>query len=160
MKLPKLHTFVKIVSLLALGAILPLLTGSRLPEKVIENNQFPSTPEMIIPHIPEKAIFAGEEIDLRPYDRRERMDRELLAFTYMHSNTLQTLKRANRFFPQIEPILKEEGIPDDFKYLMSIESSPNTFAKSPAGSARLWHIMLHTARDLGLAVNYLVDERY
>ena len=160
MKLPKLHTFVKIIFLLALGAIIPLLTGSRLPEQMLDKNQFSPTLEIIIPEVPEKAIFAGEEIDLRSYDRRERMDRELLAFTYMHSNTLQTLKRANRFFPQIEPILKEEGIPDDFKYLMAIESSLNTLARSPAGAAGLWQIMPQTARELGLEVNDYVDERY
>ena len=114
----------------------------------------------MLPDVPAKATFANEEIYLRPYDRRERMDRELLAFTYMHSNTLQILKKANRFFPQIEPILKEEGIPDDFKYLMAIESSLNTLARSPAGAAGLWQLMPQTAKELGLEVNDLVDERY
>lgn len=62
------------------------------------------------------------------------MDRELLAFTYMHSTSLQMIKKANRYFPIVEPILKENGIPDDFKYLMVIESNLNPIARSSAGA--------------------------
>lgn len=116
--------------------------------------------EVAPPKVPQEATFAGEKIDLRSYDRRERMDRELLAFTYMHTNSILMLKRANRYFPQVEPILKEEGIPDDFKYLMAIESSLNPLAKSGAGAAGLWQLMPQTAKELGLEVNDLVDERY
>ncbi len=161
MKLLRFHTVIKISFFIALGAIIPLLISSNLPERNLPIvQQEPGPVELIIPEVPEKAEFAGEIFDLRPYDRREKMDRELLAFTYMHSNTLQILKKANRFFPQIEPILKEEGIPDDFKYLMAIESSMNTMARSPAGAAGLWQIMPQTAKELGLEVNDLVDERY
>ena len=73
------------------------------------------------PSIPEEMNFAGSEIDLRRFDRREKLDKEILAVTYMHSTTLQMIKRANRYFPVIEPILKENNIPDDLKYLMVIE---------------------------------------
>ena len=75
------------------------------------------------PQVPQTVVFCGKKIDLTRFDRHERMDRELLAFTYMHSTSLQMIKRANRYFPIIEPILKEQGIPDDFKYLMAIESN-------------------------------------
>lgn len=71
--------------------------------------------------IPQSIMFCGENIDLTRFDRRERIDRELLAFTYMHSTSIQMIKRANRYFPIVESILQENGIPDDFKYLMSIE---------------------------------------
>lgn len=77
------------------------------------------------PIVPQQITFAGQTIDLLRYDHRERMDRELMAFTYMHSTTMLTIKRANRYFPIIEPILKAHGIPDDFKYLAVIESSLN-----------------------------------
>lgn len=70
------------------------------------------------PEVPASIEFCGKTIDLSRFDRHERMDRELLAFTYMHSTSLQMLKKANRYFPIVEPILKENGIPDDFKYLM------------------------------------------
>ena len=70
------------------------------------------------------------------------------------------IKRANRYFPIIEPILKANGIPDDFKYLMVIESNLNNIARSPAGAAGLWQFMLATGREFGLEVNDNVDERY
>ena len=115
---------------------------------------------IVPPTIPEELIFNNEVIDLRRYDRRERIDRELMAFMFMHSSTTQLIKKANRFFPIVEPILKENGIPDDFKYLMTIESNLNVTAKSPAGAAGLWQIMPQTARELGLEVNDQIDERY
>ena len=87
------------------------------------------------PEVPASIEFCGKTIDLSRFDRHERMDRELLAFTYMHSTSLLMLKKANRYFPIVEPILKENGIPDDFKYLMVIESNMNPTARSSAGAA-------------------------
>ncbi|MBO4984280.1 MAG: lytic transglycosylase domain-containing protein [Bacteroides sp.] len=110
--------------------------------------------------VPDKATFAGETIELNRYDLRERMDRELMSFTYMHSTTMLTIKRANRYFPIIEPILKEAGIPDDFKYLAAIESNLNPLAKSPAGAVGMWQFMQATGRQYGLEVNRYIDERY
>lgn len=112
------------------------------------------------PDVPDSMVFCGQHIDLTRFDRHERMDRELLAFTYMHSTSLQMLKKANRYFPIVEPILKEQGIPDDFKYLMVIESNLNPTARSVAGAAGLWQFMQGTGRDYGLEVNANVDERY
>ncbi len=112
------------------------------------------------PSIPKSINFAGDDIDLRRFDRREKLDKEILAVTYMHSTTLQMIKRANRYFPIIEPILKENNIPDDLKYLMVIESSVNPLARSGAGAAGLWQFMPTTAKEYGLEVNSYVDERY
>lgn len=112
------------------------------------------------PEVPRHAEFAGQKVDLTRYDLLERMDREQMAFTYMHSTTLQMLKRANRFFPIIEPMLKANNIPDDFKYLMVIESNLNTRARSSAGAAGLWQFMQTTGREHGLEVNNNIDERY
>lgn len=112
------------------------------------------------PQVPEKMTFCGKEIDLTRFDRYERMDRELLAFTYMHSTSIQMIKKANRYFPIVEPILKENGIPEDFKYLMAIESNCNPLARSVAGAAGLWQFMQTTGREYGLEVNKNVDERY
>ena len=110
--------------------------------------------------VPKSISFCGIDIDLTRYDRRERMDRELLGFTYMHSTSLQIIKRANRYFPIVESILKEQGVPDDFKYLMVIESNVNPLARSGAGAAGLWQFMSGTARASDLEVNHHVDERY
>lgn len=115
---------------------------------------------VISPDVPAKTTFAGEEIDLSTQDRRERMDREILAFTYSHINTILQIKRANRLFPIIEPILAKNGIPDDFKYLMIIESNGDINARSAVGAAGLWQFMEKTGREFGLEVNNYVDERY
>lgn len=110
--------------------------------------------------VPESIVFCGTAIDLTRFDRRERMDRELMAFAYMHSTSLQIIKRANRYFPIVDPILKEYGVPEDFKYLMAIESNVNPLARSVAGAAGLWQFMPGTAKEFGLEVNSHVDERY
>lgn len=110
--------------------------------------------------VPSSITFCGKTIDLTRYDRYERMDRELLAFTYMHSTSIQMIKKANRYFPIVEPILKANGIPDDFKYLMVIESNLNPNARSSAGAAGLWQFMQTTGREYGLEVNKNIDERY
>lgn len=109
---------------------------------------------------PEEMEFAGEKVDLERYDMHERFDREINAFTYLHSTTLLLIKKANRYFPIIEPILKKNEIPDDFKYLAVIESSLNPRAVSPAGAAGLWQFMPKTAPSYGLEVGNDVDERY
>lgn len=109
--------------------------------------------------IPDELNFAGEPMPLSDPDVYERMDRELLVNTYWQSNGLLMFKRAQKYFPVIEPILKKHGIPDDFKYLAVIESGL-TNAVSPAGARGIWQIMPATARENGLEVNGNVDERY
>jgi hypothetical protein len=109
--------------------------------------------------VPEEMSFAGERVPLEMVDIRERMDRELLVNTYWQSQTLLLHKRANRWFPVIEPILKEEGVPDDFKYL-AIAESGLTQIVSPAGATGFWQFMKGTAIEYGLEVRDGVDERY
>lgn len=159
MKKKQISYLISISLAVAVGAALPLLfANTTVNEHQSVKSEVPYC--VTSPSVPQEVTFDGVTIDLRRYDRRERMDRELLSFTYMHSSTLLMLKRANRYFPIIEPILKENGIPDDFKYLMVIESSLNVLAKSPSGAAGLWQIMPATARELGLEVNNNIDERY
>ncbi|MDR2120774.1 MAG: lytic transglycosylase domain-containing protein [Tannerella sp.] len=112
------------------------------------------------PDIPPQITFCGETVDLARYNRREGMDRELSSFAYYHSTTMLLLKRANRYFPVIEPILKAHHIPDDFKYLAVIESNLDPTAVSPARARGLWQFMESTAKEYRLAVTPTVDERY
>lgn len=109
--------------------------------------------------VPNDLNFAGEDLPLENPDIYERMDRELLVNTYWQSNGLLMFKRAQKYFPIIEPILKKNGIPDDFKYLSVIESGL-TNAVSPAGARGFWQIMPVTGRQYGLEINKNVDERY
>ena len=118
------------------------------------------TTQQLPPQVPEYIVFAGQKIKFDRADLRERMDRELVAFTYSHNMSTLMIKRANRLFPQIEPILKRMGIPDDLKYLMVIESNLDPQAVSGAGAAGLWQFTQSTGREYGLEVNDNIDERY
>lgn len=122
----------------------------------------PLSPEQtntqIIPTQPQSMSFAGESVPLDKHYVLERLDRELLVNTFWHSNSILILKRAAKYFPIIEPILQENGIPDDFKYLAVIESGL-THVKSPAGAEGFWQFMPKTGRDYGLEVNGDIDER-
>tara|TARA_B100000900_G_scaffold400701_1_gene404609 strand:+ start:938 stop:1789 length:852 start_codon:yes stop_codon:yes gene_type:complete len=109
--------------------------------------------------IPKKVSFAGEEIILDENDLVERMDKELLVNTYWQSNTILLIKRANKYFPQIEKILVEEDVPLDFKYLALIESGLENVT-SPRGAKGFWQIMKATGKEYGLEINSNVDERY
>ncbi|MDQ7917500.1 lytic transglycosylase domain-containing protein [Mesonia sp. MT50] len=109
--------------------------------------------------IPENLNFAGEKVPTENPDIKERMDRELMVNTYWQSNGLLLIKRAEKYFPIIEPILKKHGIPDDFKYLAVAESGLTQIV-SPAGATGFWQIMKSTAKEHGLEVNENVDERY
>lgn len=117
------------------------------------------TDSQVLP-VPSQVSFAGQTIRLDRADLRERMDRELIAFTYSHTISTLMIKRANRLFPQIEPILKRMGVPDDLKYLMVIESNLDPQAQSSAGAAGLWQFIQSTGRAYGLEVNANIDERF
>ncbi len=110
-------------------------------------------------NIPAKIDFCGEEAPLNIPDVRERFDRELVVNQNLHGSTILIIKRANRFFPVIEPILAKNNVPDDFKYLAVIESSL-TNATSPSGAKGFWQFMPLTAKEKGLEVTDMVDERY
>ncbi|MEW6654537.1 MAG: transglycosylase SLT domain-containing protein [Bacteroidota bacterium] len=111
------------------------------------------------PPVSEELDFCGEKVPLEDFDVRERIEREFLVNTYWHSATLLYLKRANRWFPIIEPILKENGIPDDFKY-MAVAESGLINSVSPDGAAGFWQFMESAAKQYGLEVSGEVDERY
>lgn len=115
---------------------------------------------VVSPIIPDHVTFAGKEISLDDINMWERLDRELSSMSFTHGNTLLALKRANRFFPIMVPILKEEGVPVDMVYLAAIESTLNPKALSPAKAAGMWQFMPATGKEYGLEVESDVDERY
>lgn len=150
---------IPILFYMGLGASIPLLLGNqKLTDRELPQSQVASL--AVSPEVPDIVHFADEDIKLGRSDLRERMDREITAFTYSHQLTLLMIKRANRYFPIVEPLLKECGVPDDLKYLMVIESNLNPLAKSPAGASGLWQFMPATGRRYNLEVNENIDERY
>jgi hypothetical protein len=129
-------------------------------DKEPENSEYMSRYNVYALKTPGALKFGDEVVPLDRWDVKESLDRELLVNTYWQSQTLLFLKRSNRYFPIIEPILKEQGVPDDFKYLALIESGFVPTIKSPAGAVGVWQFMSGTAKDYGLEVSSEVDERY
>jgi hypothetical protein len=109
--------------------------------------------------LPDELEFAGEKVPMNRFDIRESLDREMLVNIYFQSQTLLYLKRAGRFFPVIESILRKNEIPEDFKYLAVAESGL-TNVVSPANAVGFWQFLEGTADEYGLEVNKEVDERY
>lgn len=142
-----------------IGLTACLSVGSQDSEQVMQERPAVSSVTMT-PTVPTHVTFCGEKVDLTRYNMYEGMDRELSSFTYFHSTTMLMIKRANRYFPVIEPILKANGIPDDFKYLAVIESHLDPRIVSPARAAGMWQFMEATAKQYQLIVTPTVDERY
>lgn len=111
------------------------------------------------PEIPNEVYLFGEKVPLENFEVYERLDRELVVNTYWHSSTILALKRAARWFPVIEPILKKNDVPVDFKYLAVAESNLENVV-SPSGATGFWQFIKSAATEYGLEVNEEVDERY
>lgn len=112
------------------------------------------------PEVPAMGTLCGGTVKFDREDMYERLDRELTSMIYTHGNTLLTIKRANKYFPVMAPILKQYGVPQDLLYLACIESSLNPRALSGAKAGGIWQFMPSTAKEYGLEVNDEVDERY
>ncbi len=123
------------------------------------DENFPQGYRIVSPELPNYLEFAGEKIPTENFEVLERMEREFLSNTYWHSATILAIKRANRWFPVIEPILKKNNIPDDFKYLAVAESNLENVI-SPAGATGFWQFMKPAGEKYGLEINSQVDERY
>ncbi len=147
---------------IAFAVTLPLLvsalSASAAPEPA------PASPsqyaQVVNPPVPSQVTLCGQKIDLDKVDNFERYDRELTSLIYTHGNTLLVLKRANRYFPRLAPILQRNGISQDLLYLAVTESMLNPRAVSGAKAAGMWQFMPSTAKEYGLEVSDEVDERF
>ncbi|WP_347374650.1 lytic transglycosylase domain-containing protein [Aequorivita sp. Q41] len=137
----------------SINAVQKTPTNENFKEKIVNDYNVYALP------LPDTMDFAGEAVPLNNPDIRERMDRELLVNTYWQSNGLLLFKRANKYFPLLEPLLKKYGLPDDFKYLAVAESGLE-YTSSPVGASGIWHFMKGTGLEYGLEINDYVDERY
>ena len=108
---------------------------------------------VINPDIPQKMTLCGKTVDLDRTDMWERLDRELTSMAYTHGNTMLILKRANKLFPRMAPILKNQGVPEDLRYRACIESNLDQRAYSSAKAAGIWQFIPSTATQFGLEVS-------
>ena len=120
----------------------------------------PRFSEVYSPDVPATVQLCGKTIDLDRSDLYEKFDRELTSLAYTHGTTMLMIKRANRFFPEMAPILEANGVPSDLLYLACAESSLNPRAYSPAKAAGFWQFIASAAKEYGLEVNDEIDERY
>jgi len=120
---------------------------------------FPQNYKIVTPYIPSEIDFCGEKAPIENFEVYERLEREFIVNTYWHSLTILTLKRANRWFPIIEPILKNNNVPDDFKYLCVTESTLLNLTSS-AKAVGFWQFVKSAAKQYKLEVNNEIDERY
>ncbi len=150
MKIPKIYARTTAAVLLTLSAVL-FSAAQRMPVRFSD---------VYSPEVPASVTICSENIPLDRADMYERFDRELSSIVYTHGMTMLIIKRANRYFPEMSRILRENGVPQDILYLACVESSLNPRAYSPAKAAGFWQFIPSTAREYGLEVNDEVDERY
>jgi membrane-bound lytic murein transglycosylase D len=158
MKIKVGRTGLAVMLILSAGFVIFIFAGALNSDRasVASNNEVITVASW---DFPEEITFAGETVPLTNFDTRESLDREVNATAYRHGSTLLTIKRAGRYFPEIEKILKENNIPDDFKYLACAESDLANVI-SPAGATGFWQIMEGTGREYGMTINKEIDERY
>jgi hypothetical protein len=161
----KTNTYYFLTGILTAAGLLFIATNlffTHNSNYIIDENvkgKFPQDYKIISPKIPSSITIFGEGVPLENFEVYERVDREILVNTYWHSATILAIKRANRWFPIIEPILKQNNIPDDFKYLAVVESNLENVV-SPAGATGFWQFIKSASKQYGLEVNDEVDERY
>ncbi len=155
---PKLYSFL-FGFFLAIPLILLYNTIMVKDSVQTDDNKFPQGYKIVSPPVPDKLDFAGEKVPQENYEVRERMDKEFIVDTYYHSFMILSMKKANRYFPLIEPILKAHNIPEDFKYVAVIESGLSNVV-SPAGAVGFWQFIEDTGKKYGLEINKEVDQRY
>jgi membrane-bound lytic murein transglycosylase D len=148
-----------ILSTIALSASSLLFVTSVSSESLTSIVNATDVNVFVSPNIPDALELAGEIVPIHGFGVRESLDKELIVNTYRHSSTIMYLKKSSRWFPVIEEILEEEGVPNDFKYLAVIESGLSQVV-SPAGASGFWQFMKKTAPEYDLEVSASVDERY
>jgi hypothetical protein len=152
-------------SIIAILLVFNLFVHSSVPDPTTEEDPaelslFQQNYSIHALPMPDELTFAGEPVPMNKIYVRESYDRELLVNTYWQSQTLLLIKRANRYFPIIEPIMEAEGVPLDFKFLPLIESGFQERVVSPAGAAGVWQFLEGAAKDYNLEVSNEIDERY
>jgi hypothetical protein len=154
-----MNKFLRIISLISIIIITILFFNGMNKDRVSSLVNTHKNYKIKALKLPANLNLAGERVPVEIPDVKERMERELLVNTYWQSNGLLLIKRVNKYFPILEPLLKKYGLPDDFKFLALAESG-FTDETSTVGAAGIWHFMKKTGKEYGLEINKNVDERY
>ena len=154
----KLSIIAIILSALTLSMQIFIFATDKTNDDEIYTQALKNDYRIYSPVLPDTLKFAGEKVPLNIYYVHEGLDREILSNMYWHTNTILNLKRAYRFFPVIEPILKRHNIPEDFKYLCVIESNLMNVT-SPAKAQGYWQFIKATGKKYGLEINEEIDMR-
>ena len=148
-----MHIIYKQVLLILSVFFVAVNAGAAPPEQLHLN--YPDFP--IIPSGP--VTFCGERVPLEIQDIKERFEREMLISAGDRTQALLWLKRSRRYLPYIEQALKENGMPDDLKYVIVAESALKPNAVSNKGAVGYWQFIFETGRNYGLTINENKDER-
>jgi membrane-bound lytic murein transglycosylase D len=108
---------------------------------------------------PTQLLLCGEPVPLNEPEVKEALDREFTIEVWSRAQTTMWLKRAHRYFPEIERKLRARRLPLDLKYVALAESDLRTLAKSSVGALGPWQFMAPTAQQLQLRCDKIVDER-
>ena len=136
-----------LLTMLLLMAVCPLFA---------ENGPFPQFDDY---PLPKEATLFGEKVPLDDMFVFERFDREFTIIVWDRPQIFMWLKRSGRYFPYIEKRLREEGMPEDLKYVAVAESSFHSHIRSKSGAVGMWQFMKYTAKKKGLMNNRGIDER-
>ena len=147
------------IGMAVLFAIIKLFSFSKIDGSAEYHKTFTENYHVFALDIPKNMNFAGEKVPVNDFDVRERLDRELSINVYWQSQAMLMMKRANRWFPVIEPILKKYNVPDDFKFIALTESGL-TNVVSPSGAVGFWQFIESTGKLYDLTIDKEVDERY
>ena len=103
--------------------------------------------------------LCGEKIPFTDPEVRERLEKEMMLAVWNRPQVMLWLKRAHRWFPHIEKVLKKEKLPLDLKYLPIVESALLSYGESPKGAVGYWQFIKSTGQRYGLRIDSKIDER-
>ena len=135
------------------GEIYPFLQAAFADLNAVDG---PLLEDVELPEFSASAVAVAATI---PMEVNRLVERSLSYLRRSDGHTSRLRTRADTYFPMIERILAEEGVPDELKYLAMVESALNPRARSHAGAAGLWQFIPATGRAYGLRVTSEIDDR-
>ena len=143
--------------LLAVG----LLAGCGFARQANLPAAFPPSADRLLSFLtaPPYITFCGEPVPLATPSVQERFEKEMLLSVWDRPQVILWLKRAARFMPYIEGVLRQRELPDDLKYITIVESALQAHVGSSKGAVGFWQFLKATGQQYGLTINADIDER-